>query len=352
MKKNSLIVVVILLVLSSCKNDVSESNFIYNTQELISELNFSDDYLGKTYVKDYNQNQIIWQTDVEDLDGDGQNEKIKVVVLDENYFKNSGIKGFFYGKVIINDISKDIYFNWSNHSYFNETFQIVDVDKNDNRKEILISQFEQEDEDPSKIHYIYRFFGRNLLTQTYIKSDGNSGGGIRFHENDFEVTHKNNPQTIGTYKLSKFFIKKTNLYVGKESEIIAACPYVYLKTGEAYIFKGEIIRNLIGKSAESIQTLELGTANSEKIIVRIKEEKEEISYLNQISVKYDGKIVKPLIKESNNDLIFDDNKYYRLRRGEYIDLEFKVVKNSKITLIGKGYYIPLVKSENNSEIKL
>ena len=127
-----------LLLVSSCKNDVSESNFIYNEQELISELNFSDDYLGKTYVKDYNQNQIIWQTDVEDLDGDGQNDKIKVVVLDENYFKKSGIKGLFYGKVIINDISKDIYFNWSYHSHFNETFQIVDFDKNDNRKEFLI----------------------------------------------------------------------------------------------------------------------------------------------------------------------------------------------------------------------
>lgn len=336
-----------LLLVSSCKNDVSESNFIYNTQELISELNFSDDYLGKTYVKDYNQNQIIWQTDVEDLDGDGQNDKIKVVVLDENYFKNSGIKGLFYGKVIINDLSKDIYFNWSNHSHFNETFQIVDIDKKDNRKEFLISQFEQEDEDPSKIHYIYRFFGKNLLTQTHIKSEGYSGGNIRFHANDFEVTHKNNPQTIGTYELSKFFIKKTNLYVGKESEIIAACPFVYLKNGDDFHYKGEIIRNLIGKSAESIQTLELGTANSEKIIIRIKEEKKEISYLNQISVKYDRKIVKPLIKKNNNDLIFDDNKYYRLRRGEYIDLEFKVAKNSKITLIGKGYYIPLVKSEKN-----
>jgi hypothetical protein len=349
MKKNALKILLILFVLSSCKNDISENNYIYNEQDLINELNFSDEYLSKSYVKDYNKNQIIWQTDVEDLDGDGQKEKIKVVVLDENYFKNSGIKGLFYGKVIINDISKDIYFNWSYHSHFNETFQIVDFDKNDNRKEFLISQFEQEDEDPSKIHYIYRFFGRNLLTQTYIKSDGYSGGNIRFHENDFEVTHKNNPQTIGTYKLSKFFIKKTNLYVGKESEIIAACPYVYLKTREAYIFKGEIIRNLIGKSAESIQTLELGTANSEKIIVRIKEEKEEISYLNQITVKSDNKIISPLILGNNSDLKFDDKKYYQLKKGEFIDLEFKVAKNSKITLIGKGYYIPLINSEKNSK---
>ena len=345
MKKNGLKIVLLLLVLSSCKNEIAENNYIYNEQDLISELNFSDDYIGKTYVKDFTQSQIIWQTDVEDIDGDGQNEKIKVVVLDENYFKKSGINGLFYGKVIINDISKDIYFNWSNHSHFKETFQVVDIDKNDNRKEFLISQFEQEDEDPSKIHYIYRFFGRNLLTQTYIKSEGYSGGNIRFLENEFEVTHKNNPQTIGTYKLSKFFIKKSKLYVGEESEIEAACPYVYLKTGDDYVFKGEIIRNLIGKSAESIQTLELGTANSEKIIIRIKEEKEEISYLNQITVKSDNKIVSPLNLGNNSDLIVDDKKYYLLRKGEFIDLEFKVTKNAKITLIGKGYYIPLVKSE-------
>lgn len=345
MKKNGLKIVLLLLVLSSCKNEISENNYTYNEQDLISELDFSDDYIGKSYVKDYNQNQIIWQTDVEDLDGDGQKEKIKVVVLDENYFKNSGIKGLFYGKVIINDISKDIYFNWSNQSHFNETFQIVDIDKNDNRKEFIITQFEQEDEDPSKIHYIYRFFGRNLLTQTYIKSEGYSGGDIRFHENEFEVTHKNNPQTIGTYKLSKFFIKKMNFYVGKELEMVAACPYVYLKTGEDYVFKGEIIRNLIGKSAESIQTLELGTAKSEKIIVRIKEDKEEISYLNQITVRSDNKIVSPLNIGNISDLVVDDKKYYQLRKGDFIDLEFKVTKNAKITLIGKGYYIPLFKSE-------
>lgn len=340
MKKNALKILLILSVLSSCKNDISENKYIYNEQDLISESNFSDDYLDKTYVKNYNQNQIIWQTDIEDLDGDGQKEKIKVVVLDENYFKNSGIKGHFYGKVIINDISKDIYFNWSNHSHFNETFQIVDIDKNDNRKEFLISQFEQEDEDPFQIHYIYRFFGRNLLTQTYIKSEGYSGGKIRFLENEFEVTHKNNPQTIGTYKLSNFFIKRINLYVGEESQILVACPFVYLKSGNEYIYKGEIIRNLIGKSAESTQTLELGTTDSEKIIIRIKEEKEEVSYINYIAVKSNGKIIKPLILRSNRNLIVDDNNYYILKKGEFIDLEFIVEKKSKIILIGKGYYLP------------
>jgi len=342
-----LTVIMILLVFFSCKNDVLESDFIYDEQDLMSEENLFDDYLGKTHIKAYTKNQVVWQSDVDDLDGDGQTDHIKVVVLDEAFFKASGNKGSYYGKVFINDLSKDIYFNWSNDSHFKETFQIVDIDKNDNRKEFLISQYEQEEEDPSKMHYIYRFFGRNLLTQSYIKSEGYSGGNIRFHENDFEVTHKNNPQTIGTYSLSKFFIRKTNLYVGEESEMLAACPFVYLKSGDDYIYKGEIIRNLIGKSAESLQTLELGTAHSEKIVVRIKEEKDEISYLNQISVISDGKMIKPKRLGNNSDLLVDDANYYALKKGEYVDLEFKVAKNSKITLIGKGYYIPFAISAKN-----
>ena len=138
------------------------------------------------------------------------------------------------------------------------------TDKNDSLKEFLVSQSEPEDEDPSKLHSIFRYFGKNLITQTQIRSEGYNGGNLTFLEDKFEVTHKNNPETIGTYNLSKFFIKQTKLFVGRESEMVSACPFVYLKAGDDYVFKGEIIRNLIGKAAESEQTLELGTADSEK----------------------------------------------------------------------------------------
>ncbi len=338
----SLLILPVILI-ASCRNSNSESDFQFNENELLSEQNISDEYLSKTFVKGYNQNQIIWQSDTEDLNGDDQNEKIRVVVTDENYFKKRGEKGLFYGKVIINGISKDLYFNWSKHSHSSETFQIVDIDKNDSLKEFLVSQSEPEDEDPSKLHSIFRYFGKNLITQTQIRSEGYNGGNITFIEDKFEVRHKNNPETIGTYNLSKFFIKQTNLFVGREAEMVAACPFVYLKSGDDFVFKGEIIRNLIGKAAESEQTLELGTPDSEKIIIRIKEEKEEISYLNQIAIKSNGKLINPRIIESNRDIIFDDNKYYLLHKGEYIDLEFAVSKNSKMTLVGKGFYMPISK---------
>lgn len=344
MKKYIALLIFILALFCSCRNNNSESDFPFNENELLSEQNITDEYLSKTFVKGYNQNQVIWQSDTEDLNGDGQNEKIRVVVTDENYFKKSGEKGLFYGKVMINGSSKDLYFNWSQHSHSSATFQIVDIDKNDSLKEFLVSQSEPEDEDPSKLHSIFRYFGKNLLTQTQIRSEGYSGGNITFFEKKIEVRHKNNPETIGTYNLSKFFIKQTKLFIGRESEMVAACPYVYLKAGGDYVFKGEIIRNLIGKAAESMQTLEIGIADSEKIIIRIKEEKEEISFVNQIAVKSNGKIINPRIIESNREIIFDDNKYYLLHKGEYIDLEFVVSKNSKITLVGKGYYIPISKN--------
>ena len=53
-----LTVIIILLGFSSSKNDVLESNFTYNEQELLDELKYSDDYISKTYTKDFDQNKI------------------------------------------------------------------------------------------------------------------------------------------------------------------------------------------------------------------------------------------------------------------------------------------------------
>jgi hypothetical protein len=319
-----------------------KTNFILDKKKLSLESSENEHFLVKYYTLNYSPNQIIYRSEIYDLDGDGVNEKIKVVVLDENYFKEKNIKGQYLAKLIINEIDYDLVFNRSIDSFYKDSIQVIDVDKRDKLKELLITQFEPgTEEDPSQIHSVFRYFGNKLLTETFIKSEGYGGGGLNFVENKLEVTHKNDPKTIGTYVLSNYFLDNTNMFVGEESGIPAACPYVYLKSGNEFLYKGEIIRNLIGKNSETLQRLDLGYSKNEKIIIRIKEEKKEVSYLNFIAIEINGKVIFPSKNSKNTNLISDDNKYIKLKQGEYIDLEFTVKCNSKIKLIGKGYYVPL-----------
>jgi hypothetical protein len=58
MKKKALVIFVILIGLTSCKDDNSERNFTYDEQEFMDELKYSDDYISKTYTKGFDQNKI------------------------------------------------------------------------------------------------------------------------------------------------------------------------------------------------------------------------------------------------------------------------------------------------------
>lgn len=336
----------IIVTVSSCKKEISESDFQYDEHELLKERDETSEFLIKNFRKGVDSSQIIWQSKSEDLNGDGINEKIKIVVLDENFFQkkenDEESYGSYLARVFINDLSEDIILNRakSNDSYYKALFKIIDVDKSDSFKELLVTQYEKEVEDPSAIHLIFRYFGRNLITKTQIISSGYSGGVINFHDKEFEVIHNRNPETIGKYRLNKFFVENIEMSVGKESEIMAACPFVYVKKGNTFVYKGEIIRNLIGENSEATQSLYLGTSESEELIIRIKEEKKETSYINYIAIQCNDKIVLPIKTKNNKELLLDDNSYLTLKKGNYIDLVFNVAKNSKITLIGKGYYIP------------
>lgn len=336
----------IIVTISSCKKEIAESDFQYDEHELLKERDETSEFLIKKFRKGVDSSQIIWQSNSEDLNGDGINEKIKIVVLDENFFQkkenDEESYGAYLARVFINDLSEDIILNRSisNDSDYKVTFKIIDIDESDSFKELLVTQYEKEIEDPSAIHLIYRYFGRNLFTQTQITSSGYSGGVINFHDKEFEVIHNRNPETIGKYRLNKFFVENIEMSVGKESEIMAACPFVYVKKGNTFVYKGEIIRNLIGENSEATQSLDLGTSESEELIIRIKEEKKETSYINYIAIQCNDKIVLPIKTKNNKELLLDDNSYLTLKKGNYIDLVFNVTKNSKITLIGKGYYIP------------
>ena len=338
-----------IFLFNSCNKTKIQTPFLYDESELNQEKNATERFIEHEISKGFLPSQIIWSSDKEDLNGDGINEDIKVVVFDDEFFNPKKVdeNGFFKGKIFINNLSQDFIFNWARNSYFfnNGTkFEIIDVDKKDNLKEFKISQMEREEEDPSTITSIFRYFGNNLFTKSTIKSQGYSGGSMKFIDNNkFMIEHSNNPKISGIYSLSKFFIKSIDMKEEAiDTKIPAACPFVYLKSNNKYFYKGEIIRNLIGKKSEANQELDLGTLEKGKVSIRIKEEKNEISYINSIYIKKDGKLYSPKTTNNNLDLIKkNDEKYLVIKKGEYIDFEYNLDSKSKIEIISKGYYIPL-----------
>ncbi len=343
----SILILVVFTI--SCNKTKVELPFSYDENELSNEMNSAERFLDKDISKGFLPNQIIWSSDNVDLNGDGNNDNIKVVVFDENFLnsKKEDETGFFKAKIFINNLSQDYVFNWTRNSYFYKDgtkFEIVDFDKTDNYKEFIISQKEQEEEDPSSITTIFRYFGNNLLTKSTIKSQGYNGGNRKIiGNNKFTIEHSINPKIIGTYKLSNFFIKSIDIREEAiNTNILAACPYVYLKINNKYVYKGEIIRNLIGKESESNQKLDIGEVKKGLINIRIKEEKNEISYINSIYIEKNGKLFNPKILNNKGALLQkNDDKYIVLKKGEFIDLVYELDMKSEIKINSTGYYNPL-----------
>jgi hypothetical protein len=338
-----------LVLTISCNKTKVELPYAYDENELNLEMNASERFLDKEISKGFLPNQVIWSSDNVDLNGDGNNDNIKVVVFDEFFFnsKKEDETDFFKAKIFINNLSQDYVFNWTRNSYWYKEgtkFEIIDFDKTDKYKEFIISQKEQYDEDPSTIKTIFRYFGNNLLTKSTIESQGYNGGNLKLIDNNkFTIQHCRNPKIIGTYALSNFFIKKTDMIEEAfNPNTFVACPFVYLKSGEKFIYKGEIIRNLIGKESESMQKLEIGTLDKGIVTIRIKEEKNEISYINSIYFEINNKLYLPkTIKSKASLLQKNDDKYLVLKKGEFIDLVYDLDLKSNIKIISKGYYIPI-----------
>lgn len=342
-----------IIFLMGCNKSKVETTFLYDESQLNQEKNLTERFVQKEAFEGFLPEQIIFSSDNVDLNGDGINDNIKVVVFDDGFFNskvnaNNGDNefGFFKAKIFINNTSQDfIFLSVKNSYWFKEgtKFEIIDFDKTDKYKEFIISQKEQEEEDPSTITTIFRYFGNNLLTKSTIESQGYNGGNLKLIDNNkFTIQHSRNPKIIGTYSLSNFFIKKTDMIEEVfNPNTFVACPFVYLKSGEKFIYKGEIIRNLIGKESESIQKLEIGTLDKGIVTLRIREEKNEISYINSIYFEINNKLYLPKTKKSNATLLQkNDDKYLVLKKGEFIDLVYDLKIKSKIKIISKGYYVP------------
>lgn len=126
-----------------------------------------------------------------------------------------------------------------------------------------------------------------------------------------------------------------------------ACPFVYVKQDNSYLFVGEIIKNQVSIASDSYDNIEIPfdmiTDNS--LTIKITEEKDEISFIDHIYLQIGNQILYP----ETSTTIFDkiktaDRNYYEIQKGEHFELKFALPANicntDKINLFAKGYYIP------------
>jgi hypothetical protein len=349
-----IIFIITSAIISSCHN----SDKSHNETSQLSEISISqiieregNEYLRNSDVFDLNFNQKLWSSVVEDLNGDGKNDDITVHSTME-FLKNEDKPSGYNLMICINGRCFEKKMFWSGGSYFGKLlqFKIIDIDKQDSFKELIISYADNEIEDPSTNHLIIRLLQNNQLTANDIFSTGYNNGQIRFLDGAFEVDHGRYPSIKGKYRLSNRYVEQVNLYEEPQENVdysgMAACPYVYLVHENTMHYKGEILRYLNAKHTEEWQRLilECPTNKENKMIIKIAEEKDEITYVNAAYLKIGDKIIKPIQYENINKTDIDDDNYLSLKKGESLELVFNteglVLKD--VSLNVKGYYIPIM----------
>ena len=127
-----------------------------------------------------------------------------------------------------------------------------------------------------------------------------------------------------------------------------SCPWLYVFDGKEYVRTTEILKDVVGEKTRRKTTFELKTTDlmDGKLKIRIQEEKDEITHLDQLLLKVNGKVyaacqTNGAIKE---ELTVSDNRFVILKKGESIDIEFsvpeKLAPGTEIILESEGYYIP------------
>jgi hypothetical protein len=355
----SLIIIVLTInAIIGCNSPSKDSDKLITMLESQVE----SKYLRKNKLSAVLFDQKIWSNYNEDLNRDGKIDKIEIFSTKE-YYNNLEEPHDYILNVCINDICFNQQVNFSSNSYFGKQtkFEVIDINKKDNFKELLLSYKEAEMEDPSYSHSIFRVLDNNTITVSEIFSSGYNNGQINYiNDYSFTVDHARFPDIKGTYTLEGLYLKQSELYIQSADEVdyskMAACPFVYLVDDQNKIYKGEILRYLNAEYTESWQKLDmrLDPKIYNNLRICISEEKDETTYLNSVYLSVNGKIYTPkFINSKNRSIISDDDKYVKISKNEKIELQFdfkpELIKTC--ILYAKGYYLPYEKYTSFNDTK-
>lgn len=121
-----------------------------------------------------------------------------------------------------------------------------------------------------------------------------------------------------------------------------SCPWLCVFDGEKYNKQEEVIKDVVGYKNRTTTSASLSAASiiDGKVRIQIREEKDEISYLDQVVLKIGDQLVQA--NESDTRLNDQDDSFYDLHKGDVVNLEFDVPAGTteEMEVQVTGYYHP------------
>lgn len=136
--------------------------------------------------------------------------------------------------------------------------------------------------------------------------------------------------------------RKTGRKVRCAADALMACPYVYV--GSEGQPAGEVLRNVRSREDARLQGLALGTSSESALRVVIREQKPEISHLDEVFLLIDGQRVDSRSCQGARPPAYcvRDGDSVRLAPGQELALEFTLpAVGVRPLLMARGYYEPL-----------
>lgn len=124
-----------------------------------------------------------------------------------------------------------------------------------------------------------------------------------------------------------------------------SCPWLYVYEGNCFVKKTEILKDVVGTENKTTTRFEIAHSAIKDGILKIKvqEEKDEITHIDQLHLRINGKTYLPQ-EQGSQALAQNDGQYKKLKKGDSMELTFKVPAllkaSDKVILESTGFYIP------------
>ena len=294
-----------------------------------------------------------------DLDGDGEPESIRVTSadirgLDPDIAGDSRINvpvsscdGECLATLHVGPIAREL--DLQNGSWGGFGLHIIDIDRSDSRKELLLVQYGGDSEDPPFIFTAALYDGETLKLHKLWNSWGYGSGSARPDgEGSLVVDYVECPDAFRVvYELSGLELVRgpTQTERIKDPNDCAACPRVFVRDGDALIYKGEILRHHRGVAARAVQALALGKHEG-TVTVEIREDKPEITYIDHIYAVVDGLEIAPTQCRGSKPAYCErDGIDAVLHPGDRLVLTF-TAPSGALELRAAGHYVPCYTCES------
>ena len=278
-------------------------------------------------IKVWEKSDLIWSSKV-DLDGDSKID-------------------YCYGFVVNNEIiivinqSVNLYnLNWPRHNYWDDVrIEVVDINQKDNNKEIWISQYDKNEEDPNRENIFISKNKNNIVSSFPETAYGYNSGTVSFLRNGKVIIDVAQcPYWIRKYELIDYKLKLIGEDKGEEPP--EGCPACFAAGSKVSKDKNGFILIEDLSIGDTILSYDVKTNKYQHSIV-----------LDLVSVKH--KNLVELYFEHDTIISTMDHPYFVFNKGwssfDNVSTEFNYKNYDKVFSISTGDYFMLY---NGLKIKL